>query len=65
MVRRPNCKRCLHRGFDIVAPALDGRPRFKCQRCDNTWSCGKSGGVYLRAAQNYDPARHGEGRSSW
>jgi transposase-like protein len=48
--RRPRCL-CLHPGFDLVAPADDGRPQFRCQRCGRTWTCGKDGGPYLAAAK--------------
>lgn len=45
------CPRCRHLGWDLIAVAADGRPRFKCQRCDEKWTCGKDGGPYLAAAK--------------
>ena len=45
------CPRCLHLGWDLIAVAADGRPRFRCQRCGETWTSGKDGGAYLAAAK--------------
>ena len=40
-----------HRGcgggviYDGPAPH-DGRPRFRCTKCGDTWTCGKDGGEW-------------------
>lgn len=46
---RPVCGRCHHPGFRLLK-ADDGRPRFTCDKCGNTWTCGLSGGEYLAHA---------------
>lgn len=44
------CGRCKHPEFE-VSSATDGRPRFKCTNCGDTWTCGKDGGKYLSGAR--------------
>jgi ribosomal protein S27AE len=53
---RPVCGRCRHPGFRL-SMAEDGRPRFTCDKCGNTWTCGLSGGEYLAHAM---PREEGE-----
>ncbi len=36
-------------GYGRIEDALDGRPRFKCTKCGDTWTEGKSGGESLEA----------------
>lgn len=43
--RKPRCPRCRTGGY-TQGKALDGRPRFTCTQCGNTWTAGKSGGEY-------------------
>jgi transposase-like protein len=55
--RDPNkyCPACRKGGFKL-GWAFDGRPEFKCTLCDNTWTCGHSGGEYLKyAAKEKEP----------
>lgn len=43
------CKVCTRGGVERTEPAADGRPRFKCSACGDTFTCGKSGGEYAAA----------------
>ena len=45
--KKPTRPRC-HLGGYATSTTTDGRPSFSCTRCGHTWSCGKSGGMYLR-----------------
>lgn len=45
---RAICQVCLHPEF-IVTKACDGRPKFICTRCRNTWTCGQSGGIFIKS----------------
>lgn len=47
--RKPRCPRCRHTGFR-KSKAGDGRPRFTCDKCNETWTCGKTGGDFTAAA---------------
>lgn len=45
------CPRCAKGGFTShTDQTLDGRPRFKCEYCKNTWTCGKTGGPWMKHA---------------
>jgi hypothetical protein len=39
------CPACRIGGF-TASKAADGRPLYKCQRCDHTWTAGHAGGIY-------------------
>ena len=39
--------RCGGRLIQLVA--YDGRPLFKCLKCDDSFTCGKNGGEYAKA----------------
>ena len=50
---KPCCAKCLHPGFRRVEmPDTDGRPFFKCDRCDHSWSSGRDGRPYLGHEMN-------------
>jgi len=51
---RPVCGRCRHPGFRL-SMTDSGRPRFTCDKCGNTWTCGLSGGEFLAHAM---PSAH-------
>ncbi len=50
------CNYCKSPGY-ILLPwghseaAPDGRPTFKCTGCGDSWTCGYSGGVYMKYAE--------------
>jgi transposase-like protein len=44
------CPRCKHPEF-TKGKAFDGRPDFQCTACGHSWTCGHSGGEYLKAAK--------------
>lgn len=46
-VIKPTCPSC-HKGGYSQRKAADGRPEFVCGSCDNTWTCGTTGGIYAR-----------------
>ena len=49
---KPNlrrCKVCTRGGLERTEPATDGRPRFRCTACGDTFTWGKSGGEYAKA----------------
>jgi transposase-like protein len=47
MKPRPvRCPKC-HVGGYTRGTATDGRPQFKCTRCDYVWTAGKSGKPYI------------------
>ena len=37
------CPACFKSGFDERKAPHDGRPQFKCYRCDHVWTAGLSG----------------------
>lgn len=43
--RPARCPRCRKGGY-TQGKADDGRPRFTCSACGNTWTCGKDGGEF-------------------
>ena len=47
--RKPRCHRCLHPGFTLSHDTHDGRPRFTCGQCGETWTNGHDGGEYTAA----------------
>lgn len=44
------CPKCKHPEF-FVGKAGDGRPDFLCTSCGHSWTCGHSGGEFLRTAK--------------
>lgn len=51
MRMKPICDRCRHSGFWMVR-APDDRPRFVCDKCRNTWTCGHDGKPYTGHEMN-------------
>jgi len=44
---KPRCPMCLIGGYmQFKCETGDGRPFFKCSRCDASWTYGKDGGEY-------------------
>jgi len=49
--KKPRCPKCLIGGY-TQGTAPDGRPRFTCTHCDNTWTNGKDGYPYAGHAES-------------
>lgn len=45
---KPCCGRCGHPDYSIGKAQGDGRPEFVCRACGNRWTCGKTGGDYVK-----------------
>lgn len=51
-MKRQGSKRAVHGcggGYEAIDPAMDGRPRFRCTKCGQTWTDGTDGGDSLLA----------------
>jgi len=44
------CPRCKHPEYK-VGKASDGRPRFTCTSCGDSWTSGHSGGKFLETGK--------------
>lgn len=50
------CPRCKHPEFEVMSAQFpggggDGRPRFKCTACGDTWTSGHHGKPFLSGAK--------------
>ncbi len=59
--KRKRCPACLVGGYTQGKAPVDGRPLFKCTRCNFEWSHGRDGGEY--ALESVGNARGSEGDS--
>lgn len=46
------CESCRRGGIELIEPALDGRPQFRCTRCKVSFTSGKDGEPYMGALRS-------------
>ena len=50
--RYSRCPSCLkYKTFYYTTETADKRPRFVCTSCEATWTCGLSGGEFMKFAK--------------
>lgn len=54
---RPRVHRACGGGVSYVGDALDGKPRFACDKCADTWTCGFDGGEWAALIPAERPAQ--------
>lgn len=46
------CQSCRRGGIELIEPASDGRPQFRCTRCKTSFTSGKDGEPYMSALRS-------------